>query len=130
MLSEQHAKVLKRGRRFKSLDAEERHRLRLAVKKLRYLADFLLPLYGRKKSVKRFTEKLVALQEELGSFNDMAMTASLLAGLGSETWDGGTAAAAITGWQAHAMAGSEPRLRKTWSDFVETKPPWLRETEA
>lgn len=130
MLSDQHAKVLKRGRHFKSLTAEERHRLRLAVKKLRYVADFLLPLYGRKKSTKRFAEKLAGLQEELGSFNDMATTASLLQGLGTEALDSGTAAAAITGWQAHAMAGSEPRLREVWCDFVETKPPWSRETEA
>jgi CHAD domain-containing protein len=130
MLSEQHAKVLKRGRHFKSLTAEERHRLRLAVKKLRYLADFLLPLYGRKKSAKRFSAKLVELQEELGSFNDMATTASLLAGLGTEALDSGAAVAAITGWQAHAMAGSEPRLRSTWCDFVKTKPPWARDAEA
>ena len=48
MLSEQHAKVFKRGRRFKSLPPEERHRVRLAIKKLRYVADFLLPLYGQR----------------------------------------------------------------------------------
>ncbi|MGR1959360.1 CHAD domain-containing protein, partial [Salmonella enterica] len=42
ILSAQHAKVLKRGRKFKSLPTEERHRVRLAAKKLRYVADFLL----------------------------------------------------------------------------------------
>ncbi|WP_407178428.1 CHAD domain-containing protein [Bradyrhizobium sp. STM 3562] len=130
ILSDQYAKVIKRGRRFRSLNAEERHRLRLAVKKLRYVADFLLPLYGRKKATKRFGAKLAELQEQLGSFNDMATTASLLAGLGAERADCGTAAAAIAGWQAHAMAGSEPRLWNAWCDFVKAKPPWLREAEA
>src|SRR5262249_16300471 len=38
VLSAQHAKVLKRGRHFKSLGIEELHRLRLAGKKMRYLA--------------------------------------------------------------------------------------------
>ena len=50
--------MLKRGRHFKSLTPEKRHRLRIAVKKLRYHADFLLPLYGQRKSVKRFSDRL------------------------------------------------------------------------
>src|SRR5262245_53801171 len=81
ILSGQHAKVLKRGRHFKSLTPEERHRLRIAVKKLRYNTDFLLPLYGQRKSVKRFSDRLVGLQDELGSYTVIATTASLLGGL-------------------------------------------------
>jgi CHAD domain-containing protein len=73
-----------RGRRFKSLKAEQLHRLRLAAKRLRYVADFLLPLYEDRKSVRRFSRKLADLQEELGSNNDMAVTASLFEGLGAE----------------------------------------------
>ncbi|MCP3477399.1 CHAD domain-containing protein [Bradyrhizobium sp. CCGUVB1N3] len=130
ILSTQHAKVLKRGRRFKSLTAEELHRLRLAVKKLRYVADFLLPLYGQRKSATRFSDRLADLQHELGIYNDMAATASLLADIGMESASGSTAAAAIAGWQAHAMVGTEPRLRKVWSDFVKAKVPWSIEAEA
>ncbi len=129
MLSDQYAKVLKRGRHLKSLDAEERHRLRLAVKKLRYVGEFLLPLYGQRKSTRRFSRKLAGLQEELGHYNDIAVTASLLAALGAGNVDSGTAAAAIAGWQAHAMVGVEPRLRDTWSEFAKTKVPW-RDAEA
>jgi inorganic triphosphatase YgiF len=129
MLSLQQAKVLKRGRRFKSLSAEERHRVRLAVKKLRYVADFLLPLYGDRKPVRRYSDRLTDLQKDLGSYNDMATTTSLLAGLGAEAPGSSNAAAAITGWQAHAMVGVEPHLRNAWSDFVKAKVPWLREAE-
>jgi inorganic triphosphatase YgiF len=129
LLSAQHAKVLKRGRHFKSLAPDERHRLRLAVKKLRYIAEFLLPLSGPRKAAKRFAEGLAALQEELGAYNDMAVTAKLLAGLGTASLAGGHAAAAITGWQAHAMVGGEPRLRQAWSDFSKTKVPWLADAE-
>jgi triphosphatase len=129
MLAEQYAKVLKRGRHLKSLDAGERHRLRLAVKKLRYVSEFLLPLYGQRKGTRRFSHKLAELQEELGLYNDMAVTASLLAGLGTESARSGAAAAAIAGWQAHAMVGVEPRLRDTWSDFAKVKVPW-RDAEA
>ena len=127
MLAEQHVKVLKRGRHFKSLTAEKRHRLRLAVKKLRYVADFLLPLYGQRKSARRYSDKLAEFQEELGSYNDMAVTASLLTGLGAAA--GSTAAAAIAGWQAHAMVGTEARLRRAWRDFSKTRPPWAADAE-
>jgi triphosphatase len=130
LLSEQHAKVLKRGHRFKSLGPEERHRVRLAVKKLRYIAEFLLPLSGPRKAAKRFADRLADLQEELGAYNDMAVTAKLLAGLGTASLEGGHAAAAITGWQAHAMVGGEPRLRQAWSDFAKTKTPWSVDAEA
>jgi len=130
ILSAQHAKVLKRGRRFKSRTPEELHRLRLAAKKLRYVADFLLPLYGQRKSAKRFSKGLADLQQELGLYNDMATTASLLADVGTESSASSTAAAAIAGWQDHAMVGVEPRLKQAWSDFVKTKVPWSAEAQA
>jgi triphosphatase len=129
MLSAQHAKVLKRGKHFKSQTAEERHHLRLAVKKLRYVVEFLLPLYDLGKPARRYSQKLAELQEELGSFNDMATTASLLSGIGGEL-EGANARAAIAGWQAHAMVGSEQRLRVAWSEFSRTKTPWSRPEEA
>ena len=125
-LSARHAKVLKRGRHFKSLGIEELHRLRLAAKKLRYVADFLLPLYEDRKSVKQFSRKLAGLQEELGCYNDMAVTASLLDGLAGESSESSTAGAVIVGWQAHASTGIAPRLRSAWRDFTKTKTPWSR----
>ncbi len=130
ILSARHMKALKRGRHFKSLSAEERHRLRLAIKKLRYAVDFLLPMYGQRKSTRRYFDKLADLQEELGSYNDMATTSSLLAGLKASSADGGTAAAAIAGWQAHAMVGAEGRLRHAWADFAKMKEPWSAEATA
>ncbi|QIO33150.1 CYTH and CHAD domain-containing protein [Bradyrhizobium sp. 1(2017)] len=123
ILSAQHAKVLKRGRRFKSRAAEELHRLRLATKRLRYLSEFLLPLYEDRKSTRRFARRLAALQEELGAFNDMAVTASLLEGLNAEP-DSAVAAAAIAGWQARASIGVQPSLHSTWRDFTAARLPW------
>jgi inorganic triphosphatase YgiF len=124
ILSARHTKALKRGRHFKSLSAEERHRLRLAIKKLRYAVDFLLPMYGQRKSTRRYFSKLAELQEELGTYNDMATTSSLLAGLDNGASGSTNAAAAIAGWQAHAMVGAEGRLRNAWADFAKMKLPW------
>ena len=130
VLSAQQAKVLKRGRRFKSLGTDELHRLRLAGKKLRYVADFLLPLYEDRKSVKRFSRKLAGLQEELGCYNDIAITASLLDGLPAKSGESGVAIAAIAGWQAHASIGIAPRLRAAWRDFTKVRSPWSKGAEA
>lgn len=129
ILSTQHAKVLKRGRRFKSLPTEERHRVRLAAKKLRYVADFLLPLCGQRKSARRFSRRLADLQQELGIYNDMATTTSLLADVDAGSTGSGMAAAAIAGWQAHAMVGIEARLLKAWSEFTTAKVPWSVEAQ-
>jgi inorganic triphosphatase YgiF len=126
ILLDQHTKVLKRGRHFKSLSAEKLHSLRLAAKRLRYVADFLLPLYANRKSVKRFARTLANLQEELGCYNDMAISTSLIEGLGVASPEGGTAAAAIAGWQAHASICFEPSLRNAWRDFTRAEAPWSR----
>ena len=129
VMSDQHARVLKRGRHVNSLTAEDLHRVRLAAKRLRYLADFLLPLYGDRKSVRRFSRKLADLQEELGSYNDAMVTGALLKALSAKSSEGGTAAAAIAGWQAHASVGVESHLRKAWRAFTKTKAPWSRDAQ-
>jgi triphosphatase len=127
ILSEQYAKVLRRGRRFKSLSAEGLHRVRLATKRLRYLSEFLLPLFVDRKSARKFSRRLADLQEQLGAFNDMAVTASLLDRLGAEP-EGAIAAAAIAGWQARASIGVQPALQSTWRDFTAARVPWSRQT--
>ncbi|MBH5402147.1 CHAD domain-containing protein [Bradyrhizobium sp. CNPSo 4010] len=129
VLAEQYAKVLKRGRRFKSLTVDELHRVRLATKRLRYLSEFLLPLYEDRKSARKFARRLAGLQEELGVFNDMAVTASLLDGLGADDRDSTIAAAAIAGWQARASIGAQPTLQDSWRDFTAARVPWSRQGE-
>ncbi|MGJ5177174.1 CHAD domain-containing protein [Bradyrhizobium oligotrophicum] len=127
ILAERHQKVLKRGRHFKKQPPERRHRLRLALKKLRYSTDFLLPLYGASKPAKKYARTLAGLQEQLGYYNDMAVTAEVLDALGTTSTDAATAAAAITGWQAHAMVGVEQPLRQAWRAFAKVPTPWLPE---
>lgn len=128
ILSEQHAKVLKRGRRFKSLTIEQLHRVRLATKRLRYLSEFLLPLYEDRRTTRKFARRLAGLQEELGAFNDMAVTASLLDGLAAEP-DSAIAAAAIAGWQARASVDVEPALQGTWRNFTAARVPWAGQVQ-
>lgn len=123
-LAELHDRLLKRGRHFKSMTPEERHKLRIAAKKLRYATDFLLPLYGESRSAKRFTARLADLQDELGRYNDMATTTKIVASFRGVPAGMSQAAGAVIGWQAQGLAGAEPRLRSAWRGFGALRPPW------
>lgn len=74
VLSRRADKLIERLGRLDRLDARQRHRLRIAVKKLRYGVEFfagLFPSSGRKR--KRFTKDLKGLQESLGRLNDISV---------------------------------------------------------
>ncbi|WP_164749765.1 CYTH and CHAD domain-containing protein [Nitratireductor alexandrii] len=126
VLTRQHRKVLAKGRHFDRLEPEARHELRLAVKKLRYVTDFLLPLCARGKRAKRYAKTLSALQDGLGRYNDVAVTAALLDRLAvPETPAAGhEACGAIRGWQARDLADLEAGLRALWDAFRAAGRPW------
>lgn len=72
-LSTRTKKVLKRLRRVEKLDAHGRHKMRIAVKKLRYACEFFGGLFGTAKHTarrKRFCKTLKGLQQLLGTLND------------------------------------------------------------
>ncbi|HET6941302.1 MAG TPA: CHAD domain-containing protein [Sphingomicrobium sp.] len=62
----------------KSMDADERHELRIEIKKLRYALDFVQALHtsaGRKQ--KQFYKSVERLQESLGKLNDLVTMRAL-----------------------------------------------------
>lgn len=67
-------KVVKGGRRFESLAPEEQHIVRKRLKRLRYLAEFVAPLFDEKHAEK-YIQKLTPAQDTLGEFNDMSVAA-------------------------------------------------------
>jgi len=91
------------------------HELRIAAKKLRYTCEFFAALYPRKK-VKRFLEKLEALQDVLGALNDAAI-GSLLVGRASagatplDAHASGLALGWIAAGAARARAGVDKKIR-------------------
>lgn len=126
VLDRQVRKVIKRGRRFARLDAEGRHEVRLAVKKLRYLSDFLLPLCARDKKAAAFAKVLSRIQDGLGRYNDIATTDVLLdrlAGPGAPA-SLHRACGEIRGWQARDLEVMETDLRIRWKAFSSAKTPW------
>lgn len=80
-----HRRVERRGRHWKRLDDEDRHRLRISVKKLRYAAEFFGALFPGKAAARqrrRFLAALEELQERLGDLHDAMTGAALLGRLG------------------------------------------------
>lgn len=75
-------KIKADGRHLARLPDAQRHEVRKDAKKLRYAADFFIPLFGRPKRQRRFLSALEALQEHLGALNDLATEPTLLARLG------------------------------------------------
>lgn len=66
----------KRGRDPARMTVEERHRMRKALKTLRYTAELFSPLF-KKRAVRRFTVDLKRLQDAFGYLNDIALAGTL-----------------------------------------------------
>ena len=124
-LSERHRKVLKRGRHFRHLTPEARHQLRLAVKKLRYTADFFLTALGHHRVAKHYLRRLSELQDQLGRYNDMAVTEHFVERLAEISLGASArqAAGIILGWQARGLLASVPTTLAAWQAFCEAKLP-------
>ena len=74
VLAKRSRKILKRARKVAQLDPLARHKLRIAVKKLRYACEFFAGLFtGGKRDArrKRFCKVLKSLQGFLGTLNDI-----------------------------------------------------------
>lgn len=74
LLERRYRKIVKDGRRLDELAAEDRHRLRIGAKKLRYACDFFAALYkgDQTKAWAAFVREVANLQDALGALNDIA----------------------------------------------------------
>ena len=119
ILDKLHSRVTKRGRHLARLSAEQRHRLRIAVKRMRYAADFFLPLFKEDKAIRRYAKALCELQDQLGVFNDAAVTSRLVQSLGPKRMKaaGERAAGAVVGWQLCSLDRQAVPLMNAWHTF-------------
>jgi triphosphatase len=79
-LKTRRRKLLKRARHLEEADDAARHRVRIQAKKLRYAAEGFAGLFPEK-AVRRFVDRLKAVQDALGALNDVATAEPLVAGL-------------------------------------------------
>ena len=80
ILARRAKKAIKKAKKLGELDARDRHKLRIAIKKLRYASEFfenLFPGRKRKKRLSVFKDRLKALQDRLGALNDIAVQQKL-----------------------------------------------------
>jgi inorganic triphosphatase YgiF len=125
MLQRRHRRVKRRGRDHESFTAEQRHELRIAVKKLRYCAEFFGPLFDAG-AVRDYARGLSELQSVLGVLNDAAVTQRLLAELGACHPDHGPGEAPgiVNGWTRHLTGERLGHLSEAWERFEDAKPFW------
>ncbi|HEY8126780.1 MAG TPA: CHAD domain-containing protein [Methylocystis sp.] len=112
-------RLLKKSRGLATLSAEERHKVRIALKKARYGAEFFESLFQDRKGARAYLRALGDMQDQLGVFNDMEVANGLLDRVDAENEKVARASGFVRGWVAHAArqgvahAGkSEKRLKK------------------
>lgn len=118
-LRKAHARVMRAARHPERLGAPQRHRLRIAVKRLRYLTDVWASLWPQKHS-RRYLTQLEKLQQALGALNDAAVAGRTLRQLKA-----GAALRAI--WRAHEkrlLAREMPRVARRLAALEHSPAPW------
>jgi len=124
VLSQQHARVKKRGRHFMQLAFPDLHRLRIQVKRLRYASEFFLPLVPD--GAADALQSLADLQALLGRLNDDAVAWKLLDTMaaGDAATDYQQAVGYVRGWCARDGEQCLSLLEDAWKKFLKHKPWW------
>jgi CHAD domain-containing protein len=81
-------KIRKRGQLLPKFDQQQRHKLRIQAKKLRYATDFFETVFSGKKASKSreaFLSALEDLQDRLGDLNDIAVHENLIADIANSS---------------------------------------------
>ena len=126
MLDRFRNQVAKRARKFHHQSPNKRHRLRIALKKLRYAAEMFGSVY-EPAAVKQFIQRLKRLQDDLGDANDVRVAHEIVARLVAERERGiGIARAGhlMLDWHRQRIAKHEPQLRNHMAELLATESFW------
>ena len=118
-LDKLHRQVLRDAQRFESLEPSAQHRVRKRVKRLRYLGEFVAPLFDQR-ATERFMERLEPVQEALGAHNDAAV--AMAACRDAAAHDG--AAWFAVGWLSARHPESAQACRRALEKLAEARPFW------
>lgn len=73
-LTRRTCKIIKQSKKLEALDTRRRHKLRIAIKKVRYACEFVASVYEGRKAARRrkkLTAALKGIQSGLGRLNDI-----------------------------------------------------------
>lgn len=128
LLHQLYEQLLAAGADFEHLDPEQRHKVRIQLKKLRYATEFFSSLYPKRK-VTPYLAAMKTLQDDLGTSNDVDVARKLLKRVLKQT--GGKerarlsyAAGLVVGWHSHVSNGREQELIRAWHRFAARTPYW------
>ncbi|HZT51239.1 MAG TPA: CHAD domain-containing protein [Stellaceae bacterium] len=123
LLARVHRKAMKRARHFAALTPPERHKLRIALKKLRYTVEFLESLFAPRE-IRRYVKRVKPLQDDLGHANDVRTAPALVAELrnGGEALE--RAGGVVLGWHDRGLAEAEARTLCHVRRFRRARPFW------
>jgi inorganic triphosphatase YgiF len=119
ILAKRDRRLERDGRGLAKARPPRRHEIRIAAKRLRYIADGFASLY-RKKRVNAYLETLSALQESLGQANDAAVAQRLLAELSAPA----PVAAFARGWLASRTRASLAEIEAHVKALAAAPRPW------
>ena len=122
MLHRRHARLVEIGERLHPDQSEERHRLRIAAKKLRYATEFFQAVRPSGHT-RRFLRRLAALLDVLGGLNDAVVADLLLRDLALREPALAGSTAFARGYLCAATAQDLPALVRRWRRFVAAGPP-------
>lgn len=131
MLDHRFKHLKKRGRHLNHLSDAERHKLRIALKKMRYTCEFFAPLY-ESGPIAKFQKRMTAMQDILGALNDVVVARQtlqkLVNGEGPRNRapkpEVSFAAGIVYGYHLDRANKTWTRGKKVWKDFVHTAPFW------
>jgi triphosphatase len=123
--------IMKKTKKIREFDSRQRHKLRIAVKKLRYASDFFGHLFGGRTAKKRlpdFKARLTGLQDRLGALNDIKVHQKLAIAAGKPRAKAASAQAFAVGVvSGREQSEIEPLLSAADKDarkFSHVRPFW------
>jgi len=119
-------KVRRRSKGFSGLSQPQRHKLRIATKKLRYTVEVFGNLYDHQ-ALSPFARTLRRLQDDLGYANDVRVAHEFVPELFAHVKPGSPAIRAwidVLEWHDQILAGRERKLRKHLRRLNDSSPFW------
>jgi triphosphatase len=126
LLDRRWRELRKLSKRFGRMTARERHKLRIAAKKLRYTIELLGSLFDHAQ-LQRFVKRLKRLQDDLGYANDVRVARGILPALSASTGPRSSIASAgarLLEWHETALARGERKRRKRLRRLTRAAPFW------
>lgn len=128
VLRRRHKRVRKFAGKRAALSRLELHRLRLLCKKFRYAVEYFRDLYPKRR-VERFLASLTEIQAVLGSLNDAAVNAHLLAAATDALMKAEPALAAranglVRSWERAHVRGDLQGFADAWARYRRLEPYW------